>query len=230
MIEQLLKEIKEDKKDNLTTTSFQFKRDLWNFFQEGFKNKTAVEFGTHKGQTTKVLSHLFKKVYTINNQDNKKAKELNSDIKNITYIDNFDLYTPNRLPISENVNVFLVDAGHLYNQVANDIQRIKSMNCSSECYIIFDDYGMGAQKNDVKKAVDEAIEKKFITLVKKIGHGKDYDFGNNRILSDNEGIITKLNNDMKDTPWNLQNIIETQGLWNPNNSEIIVETTGLFQG
>ena len=79
MIEHLLKEIKEDKKDNLTTTSFQFKRDLWDYFKDEFKDKVAVEFGTHKGQTTKILSYLFKKVYTINNQDNKKAKELNKD-------------------------------------------------------------------------------------------------------------------------------------------------------
>ena len=32
-IEELLIEIKEDKTDNLSTTSFQFKKDLWAFFQ-----------------------------------------------------------------------------------------------------------------------------------------------------------------------------------------------------
>ena len=177
MIEHLLKEIKEDKKDNLTTTSFQFKRDLWDYFKDEFKDKVAVEFGTHKGQTTKILSYLFKKVYTINNQDNKKAKELNKDIKNIIYIDNFDLYTLNSLPIHENIDMFLVDAGHQYEQVSFDISRIKNMNCSSECYIVFDDYGMNSQKNDVKKAVDEDISKNFITLIDKIGHQSGYDFG-----------------------------------------------------
>ena len=68
------------------------------------------------------------------------------------------------------------------------------MNCSSECYIVFDDYGMNSQKNDVKKAVDEAISKNFITLIDKIGHQSGYDFGEGRILEDSEGLITKLVN------------------------------------
>ena len=33
------------------------------------KIKVCVEFGTHKGQTTKVLSHCFKKVFTINKNE-----------------------------------------------------------------------------------------------------------------------------------------------------------------
>ena len=54
MIDKLLEEIGEDKHQNMTTTSFKFKRDVWEFFQN-FQDKIAVEFGTHKGQTTKVL-------------------------------------------------------------------------------------------------------------------------------------------------------------------------------
>ena len=90
MIDQLLEEVGEDKTQNMTTTSLKFKRDVWEFFQ-GFEDKIAVEFGTHKGQTTKILSHLFKKVYTVNNQDNAEAKRLNKNIQNIEYISNFDL-------------------------------------------------------------------------------------------------------------------------------------------
>jgi hypothetical protein len=47
-IEDILNEIKEDKHHNLSTTSFKFKTDVWNFFQ-GFNDKTAVEVavGTH---------------------------------------------------------------------------------------------------------------------------------------------------------------------------------------
>ena len=88
-IEELLSEIKEDKIDNLSTTSFQLKKDLWEFFQN-CQDKIAVEFGTHKGQTTRILSHLFKKVYTVNCNDNLDAKALNSDRNNIVYL-NFDL-------------------------------------------------------------------------------------------------------------------------------------------
>ncbi len=67
LIDQLLEEIQEDKKDNLSTTSFKFKEYLWEFFnKEEFTGKYCCEFGTHKGQTTRILSHLFNEVYTIN--------------------------------------------------------------------------------------------------------------------------------------------------------------------
>ena len=107
MIEQLLLDIKEDKHQNMSTTSFKFKRDMWNFFQ-GYEDKVAIEFGTHKGQTTRIISFLFKKVYTVNNNDNLSAKELNKDRDNIVYIDNFDLYSSVALPIEDEISMILV--------------------------------------------------------------------------------------------------------------------------
>ena len=77
-IEELLIEVGEDKHQNLSTTSFKFKTDLWNFFK-GFEDKVCVEFGTHKGQTTRILSFLFDRVHTINNNENELAKELNRE-------------------------------------------------------------------------------------------------------------------------------------------------------
>jgi hypothetical protein len=195
-IDQLLLEIKEDKTDNMSTTSFQFKRDLWDFFQN-CQDKVAVEFGTHKGQTTRILSFLFKKVYTINNNENETSKELNKDRDNIVHL-NFDLYSTNRLYIEEAVDVFLVDAGHEYDQVIFDINRITSMNCAQDCYIIFDDYGADCHQRTVKKAVDEAIEIGALEIVKEIGHKTAYNFGTggkggpDRILLNTEGIITKI--------------------------------------
>jgi hypothetical protein len=196
-IDELLIEIKEDKTDNLSTTSFQFKRDLWDFFAD-FKDKSVVEFGTHKGQTTRILSFLFKQVYTININDNKTAKELNKDRSNITYI-NFDLYSIDQLPIEDNISAFLIDAGHEYFQVVADINRATSMYCADDCYIIFDDYGCDVHKNSVKVAVDEAIEKNIVSVIKGIGHTAGFNFGTgskkgtDRILEDFEGLITKIN-------------------------------------
>lgn len=194
MIDQLLEEIGEDKTQNMTTTSLKFKRDVWEFFQ-GFKDKIAVEFGTHKGQTTKILSHLFKKVYTVNNQDNAEAKRLNEDIQNIEYISNFDLYLDNPLPIT-NIDVFLIDAGHKYTHVISDINRAVSMECNKECYIIFDDYGLKCHSEHVKRAVDQAINQNILTKVKGIGHSKGYSFkqgDSNYTLESSEGLITKIN-------------------------------------
>ena len=195
-IDQLLSEIKEDKTDNMSTTSFQFKRDVWDFFQN-CQDKVAVEFGTHKGQTTRILSFLFKKVYTINNNENEASKELNKDRDNIVHL-NFDLYSSNKLYIEEAVDVFLVDAGHEYDQVIFDINRITSMNCAQDCYIIFDDYGADCHQRTVKKAVDEAINIGALKVVKEIGHKTGYNFGTagksgpDRILLNTEGIITKI--------------------------------------
>ena len=194
MIDQLLEEIGEDKTQNMTTTSFKFKRDIWEFFQ-GFEDKIAVEFGTHRGQTTKILSHLFKKVYTVNNQDNVEAKKLNENIQNIEYISNFDLYSDNPLSITD-IDVFLIDAGHKYTHVISDINRAVSMECNKECYIIFDDYGLKCHSKHVKRAVDQALNQKALTKVKGIGHSKGHSFkqGNPEYtLEDSEGLITKIN-------------------------------------
>jgi hypothetical protein len=193
MIDQLLKEIGEDKTQNMTTTSLKFKRDVWEFFQ-GFEDGTVVEFGTHKGQTTKILSHLFKKVYTVNNQDNAEAKKLNEDIQNIEYISNFNLYSAKNLPIYDIIDVFLIDAGHNYGDVIWDIHRAISLNRSKECYIIFDDYGLQSHTKTVKKAVDDNIHHQLFTLVKGIGHNKGHHFGDlNNPLNDYEGVIVKFN-------------------------------------
>ena len=205
MIDQLLEEIGEDKHQNMTTTSFKFKRDLWDFFQ-GFQDKIVVEFGTHKGQTSKILSHLFKKVHTVNNQDNKEAKKLNENIQNIEYISNFDLYSDNPIPINSTIDVFLIDAGHKYTHVISDINRAISMNCAEECYIIFDDYGLSRHSKHVKRAVDQAINQNILSKVKGIGHPKGHNFKSlNRYGEVNswidptyeliapEGLITKVN-------------------------------------
>lgn len=196
-INDILAEIGEDKTQNLSTTSFQFKKDIWDNFQN-CQDKIAVEFGTHKGQTTRVLSYLFKKVYTINNNNNLVAKEFNKDRDNIIYL-NFDLYSKNIIPIQDKIDVFLIDAGHEYDNVIADINRATSMNCDEKCYIIFDDYGANCHSKTVKPAVDKALNAGVLSLIKGIGHQKGYNFGNggkggeDRILEDYEGLITKIN-------------------------------------
>ena len=193
MIEKLLKQIKEDKVDNMSTTSFKFKRDVWDFFQ-GFQDKIAVEFGTHKGQTTRILSFLFKKVYTINNNDSIIAKDLNQDRDNIVYL-NFDLYSNQPLPINDKISMFLIDAGHDYDHVISDINLAFSLNHTSDCYIVFDDYGLTQYEHHVYKAVNQAINMGALTFIKGIGHEEGFNFGGEppRILHHPEGLITKIN-------------------------------------
>ena len=89
----------------------------------------------------------------------------------------------------------LIDAGHSYHQVISDINATFNFNCEPDSYIVFDDYGMEQYRLDVKKAVNEAININALTIVKKIGHESGFNFGGRppRILSDSEGIITKIN-------------------------------------
>ena len=192
-IEFLLDSINEDKHTNPATTSNKFKTDVWNFFKD-FKDKVCVEFGTHKGQTTKILSYCFKKTYTVN-KDLKSfdsAKMLNVGIDNITYVP-FDLYSSEELKI-DNVSVFMVDAGHKYEHVVSDINRCLSMTDMEECYIIFDDYGLDVHEEEVKLAIDEYINSGKIEIVKKIGHESGHTFGGSlgRTLKDSEGIICRI--------------------------------------
>jgi hypothetical protein len=193
-IDAIIKSIGEDKHTNITTTSNQFKIDVWNYFKD-FKNKIAVELGTHKGQTTKVLSYCFKKVFTINREERsfKDTKKLNVGLDNIKYVP-FDLYSSNELPVEDSVSMFLIDAGHLYENVVMDINRCLGANIEDECYIVFDDYGMNIHRDQVKRAVDEFIDLGKIEIIKKIGHesGHVFDKDKNRVLEDYEGLICKV--------------------------------------
>lgn len=195
-IESILNEIKEDKVHNLSTTSFKFKKDVWLYFQ-GFTDTIAVEFGTHKGQTTRLLSYLFKKVYTVNINDNTEAMQLNFDRNNIEYISNFNLYSNQSLNINEPISLFFIDGGHRYEEIITDINRVTNMPCMENCYLLFDDYGSTINPG-IRQAVDQAVSEGILEIKEWIGHDSGYNFGNaikggpDRILIGKEGVITKI--------------------------------------
>ena len=194
-IDEILNEIVEDKVDNPTTTSFKFKTDLWNFFNSipNSEKMNCVEFGTHKGQTTRVLSFLFKTVYTINLPGHfDKAKELNGDRRNIEYwgMDLTDKRTyPFTLTFKHNpVSVIFIDAIHTFDGVIDDFTRSKHFDLTDDVYFIFDDYGL---YDDVRHAVDQLIYLNQLEKVQEIGHERGYTF-ENRTLKESEGLICKL--------------------------------------
>jgi hypothetical protein len=192
-INQLLEEVGEDKFQNLTTTSFQFKRDFYEFFKGGFADAAAVEFGTHKGQTTRIMSHLFRHVYTINISADHfgEARKMNADRDNITYIP-LDLYATSldQTPIHEPVQVIFIDAGHSFKQVSNDIDRAFWLDRVEPTYVVFDDFGSTVAVCD---AIMRAVDDGRMEIVRHIGHPKGHNFGGtpNRILMDWEGVICK---------------------------------------
>lgn len=192
-IDDLLEEIGQDKHENLSTTSFQFKRDLWEFFSaDKWKTANVVEFGTHKGQTTRILSYLFDHVYTINLPRHfYEAELLNNDRPNITYVP-MDLYGD---PVDRNfvhrpISVVFIDAIHTFDAVLRDFTRSTHLKLTDEVYYIFDDYGL---IREVYQAVNQLMLTGQIERVKYIGHPPHHSFGGRpeRVLQDWEGIICK---------------------------------------
>ena len=56
-----------DKPDFFATTSHQFKKDLYDYFNDS-KDKVFIEFGTSRGFSSVFVSELFKHVHTVNIQ------------------------------------------------------------------------------------------------------------------------------------------------------------------
>lgn len=191
MIDQLLEYLAEDKHTNASTTSNKFKRDLWNFFNRPeYSTTNSCEFGTHKGQTAYILSHLFNTVYTINLSEThfEDARKINVGRSNIEYIP-FDLYREKLEynPIQDEIGTFFIDAGHGYHEVIKDVTRCMQMTTVDHPHIIFDDYGLNL---DVHNAVNDMIEDGWLEIIQEIGHEKNYEFDNGRkLLYGPEGII-----------------------------------------
>jgi len=183
MIEELLKHIP-DKTENNTTTSHKFKRELYEFFKE-FSNETVVELGTHRGQTTRILSHIFKKVYTINQSSDGYAEELNKDRTNIEYIV-ADLYKDNWWEKIPTADVFFIDAQHTYDAVLYDIEKCLSIQSPAKKYIIFDDYGL---LEPVRSAINTALLSGQLIKVKEIGHPAGTRITPEHYFSASEGLI-----------------------------------------
>ena len=190
MIEELLKNIP-DKNQWLATTSHKFKRDIWDFCQDPmFKEMEVIELGTSNGDSTHILSYLFNRVYTINNNESVYAKQFNKDLDNISYY-NFNLYESEWLV--KKGDVFFIDADHSYEGVYLDIKnslRLKP-NILEKKILIFDDYGINKYEHTVKRAVNEFINNKTLEVLGYIGHPPGYSFDGSleRTLTDYEGII-----------------------------------------
>jgi hypothetical protein len=196
-IETLLEEIGEDKHENMSTTSFKFKRDLWDYclneapFTAAERN--CIEFGTHKGQTTKILSHLFEHVYTINLPNHFDSAQITlADRENVTFVP-MNLYqSPIDQEITrEPISLVFIDAVHTFDAVMSDFTRATNLNLSGDVVFVFDDYGT---YNDVYLAVEQLIRLGELEKIRYIGHPSRYSFGGTpeRVLTQPEGVICKL--------------------------------------
>ena len=179
-----------DKREYKNTTSLKFKEDIYNSFKDIAHEYTCLEVGTNHGHTTRILSYIFKHVVTIDWKEDpnlKKARELNHDRDNITYIQ-ADVYNSSWRNLNlPDFQVSFIDCGHDYNSVISDINNCIRYGSDNQ-YMIFDDYGL--PDTEVKPAINYQINN--LTGFKKIidiGEPKGNEPRIGKPLIDSEGVI-----------------------------------------
>jgi len=194
-----------DKKDYPNTTSLKFKKDLYNyFFDSKFRDVKALEIGSHRGHTTKVMSYLFKEVITMN--INPKGDDwIPMGNENIKYIVN-DAYNglPWHTSVSNDVlddyfydiEVIYVDALRGYENVKMDLAHALQLQPrNKKRYIIIEDYG-NVKFDGVKHAVDEVCWWGHMEIVKGIGYPAGTEHGTMK-YNDWEAVICQTKNEIR---------------------------------
>ena len=167
-------------------TSRKFKKDLIEFFSDDkYKDMSVVEYGACHGDTTKVFSSIFKKVYAYDwaqeNVDRITEKCKGCDNVEVTVMD----VVKDEWKFPE-AQVVFVDASHDYPQVAIDIQ--KTLDYFDNPIIIMDDYGNPNNKN-IRMSIDEKIKEGKVKIHKKIGEDVGYKTKAGWEMIDREGVI-----------------------------------------
>jgi len=180
-----------DKREDKNTTSLKFKKDLISYLGDDYKDKVCLEIGTSRGYSTKILSHLFKKVITCeNNIDTINfAKNVNKDRNNIEFLHK-DVY--NTAWDFEGVDVVFIDCNHEISYVLSDIRNaINLCEKNDDILIIFDDYGLDNPWEGVKEAIATYDDDDRFEIVREIGEPKGSDCNPRALLRDVEGVICK---------------------------------------
>ena len=168
------------------TTSRKFKEDVLRIFRDR-KMDNCIEIGSCRGDTTRVLSECFKKVYSFEQSSDNITyiKERCSDVDNVE-ISQADVYDSNfEIP---DVSVAFIDAGHSTELVKKDISRF--LNKNPNMVLVFDDYGQ--EDESIKKAILETGVK----ISRHIGEYNGFKFnrinGEEVTMMGREGVICNL--------------------------------------
>ena len=191
-IEQILSQVP-DKRENKDTTSYEFKKDLYDFFREDkWRERSILEVSCSKGYSSYLFSHLFKHVYAVDYLRNLLdfASKFNQSRgrKNIQFIQ-CDIYrTPywGKLPKAD---VVFLDADHRYKSAVYDIRNAWTNILNKGGYLIIDDYGLPG--SGVHRAVEDLVkENTHLSKVNYIGEPAG-SIPYRRKLLDWEGVILK---------------------------------------
>ena len=145
-----------------------------------------VELGSCQGNSTVIYSNVFKKVYAVEkdtwNIEQARKKCSKVPTFNVEFIQK-DIYEEEwDFPQAD---VVMVDAGHTYQHLIHDIERVVSY--FNNPIIILDDYGN--PKTDIKKAIDELIDNQVLSLHTHIGEESGFKTAAGWVMNDREGGI-----------------------------------------
>tara|TARA_R100001443_G_C3356726_1_gene178109 strand:- start:498 stop:1856 length:1359 start_codon:yes stop_codon:yes gene_type:complete len=165
-------------------TSRKFKKDLIEYFKDDkYREMTAVELGCCQGDTTKILSSLFKSVYAydhsienVNITKNKCDENVECHVMDVT---NDEWKFPK-------ADVVFIDASHDYPQVAIDIQ--KAVDYFDNPIIILDDYG-NPNNTNIRNSIDLKVNEGIIKVDTHIGEEQGFKTKSGWIMNDREGVI-----------------------------------------
>ena len=165
------------------TTSRKFKKDILQLFSDKkYKDLTMIELGSCQGNSTFIYSNVFKKVYGVEKDswNIEQAKIKCKDKDNVEFIQK-DIYKEDwDFP---QVDVVMVDAGHTYQHVIHDVEKV--MAYFNSPIIILDDYGN--PKTDIKKAIDELMSNQILQLHSHIGEDEGFKTAAGWVMNGREG-------------------------------------------
>ena len=169
------------------TTSRKFKEDILRIFSNK-KNMNCLEIGSCRGDTTRVLSECFNKVYSyeLSTENIEVIREKCADVDNVE-IHQGDVYDSS-FKIPDNIDIVFIDAGHSTDLVEHDIRRFLKYN--PNIIMAFDDYGQ--QDNSIKNAIVNTD----IPISQFIGEYNGFKFkrlnGEDVTLSGREGVLCNM--------------------------------------
>ena len=182
--EMLLSSVKhKDTFKNATTKKF--KKEILDYFKESGKDMSLLEFGCCHGDTSKIFSKVFKKVYATDwKQSNiDYAVEKCKDCSNVelsvfeTGKDSFHF--------DKSMNVIFVDARHDYQGCLEDLRDV--LTYFDNPIIVMDDYGTPSA--GVRSAIDEILRTTDLEILKHIGESEGYLTAGGWKMNDREGVI-----------------------------------------
>ena len=152
-------------------TSRKFKSDLFEFFKdEKYKKMKVLELGACHGDTTRVFSEIFEKVYAVDRSED-NVKLIKEKCKDVDNVESSVMDVTNDVWEFPQVDVVFIDASHDYPQVAIDIQ--KSIDYFDNPIIILDDYGNPNNRN-IRNSIDLKINEGKIKIDTFLGEGAGF--------------------------------------------------------